>query len=369
MNSLITLLTLVLSASCAQRAAAADTSGDTPLANKRFIWPNLPYQADTGSGPRGTQQGYNTCNATTQNQQSMCQTSFLNSIDEFCLWGSPQPNQTVANVEESMVAFCTKKKFGARLLTAGALQGVQLIRTPGYVEIVGFIDQTTLNLTPDDSGGEEDPHGADQRGNPLGSLVYSNAFNTSGGPAYTQVIEWTYFVGGGSFCFKACDPAGPNAAELCQHVYDRVGCLYNAPANYPSINGTFQSCKGENQLPVGNYVEGGVTKVWTQPAESLGPISTIPYTPAIPATSDCTTYTSAALYTELPSPPSPAAATATGNTSNKGSSTVGANGLPEKTGAGLAAKSSSSTHYEVLSGAVGWISVAIVSISSFALLL
>jgi hypothetical protein len=162
---------------------------------------------------------------------------------------------------------------------------------------VGFIDQTAINLRANDTGGEEDPHGADQRGNPLGALMYSSAFNTAGGPAYTQVIEWSYFVGAGVFCYKACDPAGPNAAQLCQRVclslpchaliavdtglemcditdiYDRIGCTYNAPAHYETINGTFQSCQGENQLPAGTYVENGVTKTYTQPPESAGPIT------------------------------------------------------------------------------------------------
>ena len=74
----------------------------------------------------GTQQGYNICNSTTQNQQSFCQTGFVNSIDDFCLWGSPVPNETVADVEEEMVAYCTKAKYGARLFPAGAIQGIQL---------------------------------------------------------------------------------------------------------------------------------------------------------------------------------------------------------------------------------------------------
>jgi hypothetical protein len=39
-------------------AGQSSTSGDIPLYQKRFTWPNLPYQADTGNGPRGTQQGW-----------------------------------------------------------------------------------------------------------------------------------------------------------------------------------------------------------------------------------------------------------------------------------------------------------------------
>lgn len=56
----------------------------------------------------------------------MCQTGFVNALDDFCVWGSPVVNETVADVEEEMVAYCTKKKYGARLLPAGAIQGAQL---------------------------------------------------------------------------------------------------------------------------------------------------------------------------------------------------------------------------------------------------
>jgi hypothetical protein len=34
------------------------------------------------------------------------------------------------------------------------------MRTPDYVQVVGFIDQTKINLAADDTGGELDPHGA-----------------------------------------------------------------------------------------------------------------------------------------------------------------------------------------------------------------
>lgn len=57
-----------------------------------------------------------------------------------------------------------------------------------------------MNLQATDYGGEEDPHGADQRGNPLGALAYSTAFggggnNSSASGGYTQVIEWSYVSG------------------------------------------------------------------------------------------------------------------------------------------------------------------------------
>ncbi|KAA1123323.1 hypothetical protein PGTUg99_006925 [Puccinia graminis f. sp. tritici] len=284
----------------------SSTSGDVPLYQKRFTWPNLPYQADTGNGPRGQQQG-------------------LSGSRLFCLWGASKPESIVGNIEGEMVAYCTTKKFGTRLIPAGAITGLQVTRTPGYIQAVGFIQQTALNIQANDTGGEEDPHGADQRGNPLGALMYSSAFNTPGGPAYTQVIEWSYFIGSGVFCYKACDPAGPNAAQLCQHIYDRIGCTYNAPAHYETINGTFTSCQGENQLPAGTYVENGVTKTYTQPPESAGPITSIPYKAAIPAVSNCQTFTDTkALWPDLPQMASvsnsPNSSTPTQNKGSNGSS-------------------------------------------------
>lgn len=304
-----------------------DTGGDIPLASKHFEWPDLPYHADSGDGPRGTQQGYNLCNSTTLGSDSWCQTGFVNSIDDFCLWGAPMPNVTVGEDEEQLVAYCTTDKWGTRVIPPGALQGVQFIKTPDYVEVVGFIDQTALNLQASDYGGEEDPHGADQRGNPLGALLYSTAFGGSGNSSSdtpTQVIEWSYFVGSGVFCFKACDPAGDRAAELCEHRYDRVGCTYNAPADYSSINGTFSSCQGENQLPVGQYVSDGRTVTWEQPPESLGEISTIPFTPSVPATSQCSTHDSSSLFTNLASYYSSASPNAAGTTSAAASAATGA---------------------------------------------
>lgn len=80
---------------------------------------------------------------------------------------------------------------------------------------MGFIDQTLLNIKKNDTGGEADPHGADLRGNPLGALVYSTAFSKDP-KVPVQVTDWTYFVGSDVFCFKACDPAGPDAARLCE---------------------------------------------------------------------------------------------------------------------------------------------------------
>jgi hypothetical protein len=91
----------------------------------------------------------------------MCQTSFANHIDDFCLWAPPKPNSTIGDTEGQEVAWCSKSGHGTRLIPAGALTGVQFIKTPDYIQIAGFIDQTLVNLAADDYGGELDPHGAD----------------------------------------------------------------------------------------------------------------------------------------------------------------------------------------------------------------
>jgi hypothetical protein len=276
---------------------------------------------------RGNQKGYNICNSTTQNQESLCQTSMFNSIDDFCLWGPPEMGKDVGSIEGEMIAWCTKPGHGTRLIPHDALKGVQWMRTPDYVQVVGFIDQTKINILGDDWGGEMDPHGADLRGNPMGGLVYSNAWSGNSKDQFKQAIEWHNFIGGNAFCFKACDPARPNAKHFCEHIFDRIGCAYNAPNN--AQNGTFESCEGENQDYPGEWVVNGATQTYQQPPESLGPIAAIPYTARVPASSSCVQYKSAELYSalltvsasgETPAPTS-TGATATGSGSGSGTAT------------------------------------------------
>jgi len=307
-----TLSTFVAVAAISSKVYAQSSSSSAliPLASKHFDYNNLPYQADPDNGVRGTQSGYNRCNSTTENQKSMCQTAIINSIDDFCLWAPPSGPTTIGETEHEEVAWCTKPGHGSRLIPSGALQGVQFMKTPDYVQVVGFIDQRFINLSPDDYGGELDPHGADFRGNPLGGLFYSTAWS-SDKTTYEQVIEWNNFMGGNSFCLKACDPAGPNAAHFCEHIYDRIGCAYNSPN--AAKNGTFESCQGDNQDYPGIYTDAsGQVQTYTQPAESLGAISSMPYTAKIPASSNCVSFTSSVIYASLP--------TATGIISSTGAS-------------------------------------------------
>jgi hypothetical protein len=308
----------------------------TPLASKHFSYPTgIPYQADMDDLLRGTQYGYNLCNSTTEGPNSLCQTTFLNSLDDFCLWAPAIPNSLISDTEGEEVAWCTKPGRGTRTIPAGALQGVQFMRTPDYVQVVGFIDQTKINLVSNDTGGELDPHGADMRGNPLGGLAYSTAWSNDNN-TYEQVIEWHNFMGGGEFCFKACDPAGPNAAHFCEHIYDRIGCAYNAPN--AAQTGVFESCLGDDQDYPGVYTSNGQVVTYTQPPESLGAIATMPYTPRVPASSSCTTYQSSALYTALSgAPASSTTPTTTASSTAKATSSGSSGATKASSGSGSAA--------------------------------
>ncbi|KAI0067216.1 hypothetical protein BV25DRAFT_1819525 [Artomyces pyxidatus] len=343
------LSALLALASSTYVAAQTGTFPATPLASKHFAYPSgLPEQADPDNLARGQQAGYNICNSTTENQQSECQTSFVNHIDDFCLWAPMSPNSTISDTEGEETAWCTKKGHGTRLIPAGALQGVQLLRAPAYIQITGYIDQTQINMQDGDFGGELDPHGQDLRGNPIGGLMYSNAFPSNGGnnASFEQVIEWTNFMGGNAFCIKICDPAGENPAGFCQHTLDRIGCAYNMPSNAP--NGTFEVCDSDNMDIPGIYTVNGQTLSYSQPAESLGAITTIPYQPRVPATSNCVTYESSALYTDLaavtgvPAAPTSSGASSTPTGTNKGSS--GASSTPSRSGSGGAAAPTGSTN-------------------------
>ncbi|KZV83514.1 hypothetical protein EXIGLDRAFT_728241 [Exidia glandulosa HHB12029] len=267
------------------------------LNGKAFPFDHLPFKADTASTERGTQTGYNLCNSTTAGQNSLCQTLIVNSLKDFCLFAPPEM-KVIGDSEGETVAWCTQD-HGARMIPAGALTGVQFIKTPSYVEVTGHIKQTFVNVPDGDFGGELDSGGQDTRGNPIGGLVYSNNLPASSG-TYTQSRVWHEFIGGNIFCMKFCDSTAPNAAGICRHTLDTVGCNTNVPASY--VDGVFLSCDGDDQAPVAI----GVTD--------------------IPKSSNCQTFASTDLWPALPSatvaPGGSSSTTAGGSTPTKGASTT-----------------------------------------------
>ncbi|KAF8757044.1 hypothetical protein RHS01_04109 [Rhizoctonia solani] len=264
----------------------------TPLAEKRFEYTALPYKADTGTGERGTQFGYNICNSTTEGQNSLCQTSMINSIDgELLLMGPPEPNSLIGDTEGEAVAWCTKPGRGTRLIPAGALTGVQFMRTPSYVQVTGRIRQELINIEKNDSGGEMDPHGADRRGNPLGGLLFSNAFPSNNGNnnTYQQVVEWHNFMEKDSSVSRHATPQTPMTTGTANtSTIVLVAGVTPPPHTLTALSSHIQPTP-----------------------ESLGPITTVPYDPKIPASSNCVTFQSAALYTGLPGAATPSSSAVT----------------------------------------------------------
>jgi len=73
---------------------------EIPHADKRFTWPDLPYQVDTDTHLiRGVQSGYNICNYTTEGPESQCQTAHFNSIEDFCIWAPAEPGEEIGTIE------------------------------------------------------------------------------------------------------------------------------------------------------------------------------------------------------------------------------------------------------------------------------
>ncbi|BGP25763.1 macrofage activating glycoprotein [Rhodotorula toruloides] len=214
---------------------------------------NLPHKSESG------QTGYNDC-GTTDSQSSMCQTAFVNSVTDFCLWAPPAPGGTIGDTEEIEVAWCTASGHGARLMPQGTVHSAHMLVTPHYTQITGTGDFTKINVQPGDEGGELDPHGATGNGNPVGSLVFSGG---------QQIHEWTSFISDKEFCFRICHDSS-DAWLWCQHIYDLQGCAWNEPGNYGA---GFDTCQGDGtDLPPGVYsAEGGGLSTYQQ---SQGPAPT-----------------------------------------------------------------------------------------------
>ncbi|KAF8149025.1 macrophage activating glycoprotein [Crassisporium funariophilum] len=204
---------------------------------------NLPATSQDG------QYGTNNC-GTGSDPTSRCQTAWINSASDFCLWAPPYMG-TVGDTERMAVAYCTKSSRGARTIPNGTLKGVHFVKTPEYVQVTGVGNFTKINIPQGDSGGEMDNRGADGKGNPIGGLLYGNSFG-----AGIQYHEWTTFISDNEFCMRAC--VGARATQLCNHIYDIMGCYWNIPANYNANQ--YEECDGAAAIPMGVYG----TSTWYQ---------------------------------------------------------------------------------------------------------
>jgi hypothetical protein len=318
-----------------KRQSAYETTSPLPLTDYQYPFSAIPEQVNPYAVGRGPQAGINRCNSTTEGPNSQCQTMEVNSLADFCLWGSPTANGLIGNVEAAVVAYCSQPGHGTRVMPGGTITGAQFMRTSAYIQVTGHFNQAGIGLDPTDTGGELDPHGADLLGNPIGGLVYSTGLpSATDNTTYIQASSWNNFVGSGIFCIKVCDPT-VNTPNYCQNIYDLLGCSYNMPASY--TDGEFTSCEGELQDVVGTYTSNGQVLTWSQPA-SLPGTSVLPWTPRVPASSNCVTYQSTQIYPTASATSSSVSASASGSSS--GSRTTG-NGASH-TGSAAASTSSSS---------------------------
>ncbi|GAA5980716.1 hypothetical protein JCM5350_006362 [Sporobolomyces pararoseus] len=343
--------TTITAAPSGTQLAKRAASSPNPLTDYTYSYSAIPYQVNPYPVGRGPQSGYNICNSTTSGPDSNCQTLVANNISDFCLWGSPttSANGTIGDVEAAVVAYCTNDQHGARVMPPGTITGLQVLRTKAYTQWTGRMNLTGVNLMSDDTGGELDPHGADQLGNPLGGLVYSFGLPSGDNKTLAQVISWNQFIGTGEFCLKLCDPS-VTSPNYCENKFDLIGCAYNMPASYE--DNVFLDCDSDLQEVVGTYVSGGQTLTWSQPS-SLPADSTLPWTPSIPATSNCKTYQSTDIFPtsllgyQTSGLSTSASATSTASSSDKrssaGASRSAASGAAA-TSAGASAGSSSTTN-------------------------
>ncbi|RDX51785.1 hypothetical protein OH76DRAFT_1454722 [Lentinus brumalis] len=255
------------------------------------------------------QSGTNQC-GNGSDQNSMCQNVYVNSLDDFCLFAPPQPgpDSVIGNTERIEVAWCVQAGHGTRVIPDGTITGAHFVQTPDYVQVTGVGDLTKINIPQGDEGGELDPHGADGNGNPIGGLVFSNAFGST-----AQMHEWTNFVAYNEFCIRACKD-GPNAPALCQHIYDVMGCDWNMPGDYSA--GSFDSCKGDTGEPMGVY--GTSTFHQGQPST--------PAAHPAPSKSQCQNVNTISNGQSISAPGAPASTTTAGSSSGAPSGTNSGSG-------------------------------------------
>ncbi|ODN79156.1 glycoprotein [Cryptococcus wingfieldii CBS 7118] len=239
------------------------------------------------------------------NQTSESRLISLNSVDDFCLWGPPEKgtgvDTEIGTVEPIVVAYCTKPRNGARLIPDGAITGAHFIKTDTYVQVWGFWDGTQVNINQGDEGGELDPHGAENLGNPIGGNATSNV---EGRDVFYE--EWMSFISYDQFCLRVCTAETNNvtAALQCEHELDVMGCRFvMAIEDFYATNNSFSSCEGEPAAPPGLYpLSNGSTSTfrqrytgtWSNAEETgmftVGQTVTPSSVAFYPATSNCVTY-------------------------------------------------------------------------------
>ncbi|ORX41109.1 hypothetical protein BD324DRAFT_659672 [Kockovaella imperatae] len=293
---------------------------------------------------------------TPMNQTSMSRLVSVNSIDDFCVFAPPEPNSVIGETEAEEVAWCIQQRNDARVIPDGTFQAIHFVKSPLYVQVMGWGDFTRINIQYGDEGGELDPHGATGLGNPVGGNVTSNITGQD-----VHYEEWMNYMAYNQFCIRICTAENStySAALECQHTLDEMGCEWVMPGDY--TNNSFTSCDADAAYPPGLYpLANGSTSTfaqrytgtYTNGAGSVGTFTVgetvTPQTPySTPASSNCVTYSTigngianVAIATEASNSTS-ASSTMTSGTASSASmtSTSSASGKSMSSGSGSASGS------------------------------
>ena len=127
----IPLSFVVLALATLTLAQSGASTALEPLASKHFTWPDIPFQV-TGNqgGVRGPQSGFNLCNSTTENQQSLCQVS-SDGILRFQLFFSEARQNRRFSLITSATFAC-----GAQTGLMTPLVKAKLVKLPGVQPLV-----------------------------------------------------------------------------------------------------------------------------------------------------------------------------------------------------------------------------------------
>ncbi|KAH8917303.1 hypothetical protein BT69DRAFT_1339278 [Atractiella rhizophila] len=217
---------------------------------------NLPHQSEEG------QSGYNDC-GTVDSASSVKLPGYTASTIGVRAFSSHPPSlkligvatgmfapqskgKTIGDVEETVVAWCTKPGHGARLIPAGTLKGCHWLQTKSFLQITCTGDFTKVNVLKGDEGGELDPHGPSGKGNPIGGLVIGSLKGKK-----VQYAEWHEFIDYNTLSIRVCIPGTGREKAYCPHIYDEMGSEWNDPGNYDV--GYFDKCQGSDPLTPGVY--------------------------------------------------------------------------------------------------------------------
>lgn len=301
------------------------------------------------------------------NQTSEARLVSVNSVDDWCTFSSPD-GKLIADTESYTVAFCTKARNNARVIPDNTVTAAHFVKTPLYVQLMALGDFTRIGMQAGDEGGELDPHGATNMGNPIGGNVTSNV---SGQDVFYE--EWMNYISSSQVCIRVCI-AGSDVAPTpleCQHTLDEMGCNWVMPGDYS--DNKFDSCEGDPAYPPGLYPQGnGQTSTFQQYYSSVytapngGGVQTFvngspdQQTPSaaysLPATSQCTTVSTIAngikeiLPTTSSSAPAGMSTKTSGSSGSSGSSSSGSSsGSSSNTSSGSSSgsKSSGATYLHV----------------------